>query len=108
MTQDSAWPRSPLLLSRDQSVLLLIDAQVRLLDAIPLQQRVVWNLQRLLAGAEVLGIPCLATEQYPRGLGPTSPMLSERLGPIPDKLTFSAAGCEELMRRLEERAPVKS
>lgn len=69
MTTDSALPRSPLLLSRDQSLLLIIDAQVRLLDAIPLQQRLVWNLQRLVAGAEVLGVPCLATEQYPR-VGP--------------------------------------
>jgi nicotinamidase-related amidase len=98
-------PRSPLLLSREQSVLLIIDAQTRLLDAIPQQKRLVWNLRRLVAAAEVLGIPRLATEQYPKGLGPTVAPLADSLAPIPEKLVFSAAGCSELVERLEQHAP---
>ncbi len=105
MDTDGFFPRSPLLLSREQSVLLVIDAQTRLLDAIPHQERLVWNLRRLVSAAQVLGIPRLATEQYPKGLGPTVAPLVDCLGPIPEKLTFSAAGCRELIDRLEEHTP---
>ena len=97
--------RSPLLLSRDQSVLLIVDAQVRLLDAIPGRRRLLWNLQRLVAAAQLLQIPRLATEQYPKGLGPTDPALAAGLGPIPEKLTFSVAGCDGLIDRLEQLNP---
>jgi len=54
MTTDAAMPRSPLLLSRDQSVLLIIDAQVNmLLGENPVFQAglVKANLQQLLEKA---------------------------------------------------------
>lgn len=105
MNAHATFPRSPLLLSREQSVLLIIDAQTRLLEAIPQQQRLVWNLRRLVSAAEVLAIPRLATEQYPKGLGPTVASLAEALGPIPAKLSFSAVGCSEFIERLEQHAP---
>ncbi len=45
--------------------------------------RIVWNIRRLLDAAKILGLPAAATEQYPKGLGPTVPELAERLGPCP-------------------------
>jgi nicotinamidase-related amidase len=92
--------RSPELMNREDTGLLVIDVQEKLLPWIGNRDGVVWNIRRLLDGAKVLGIPAVGTEQYPQGLGPTVPELAERLGPMPSKLAFSAAVCEEIFRRL--------
>ncbi|MEQ8789003.1 MAG: hydrolase [Pirellulaceae bacterium] len=100
-------PRSPELMSRDDSALLVVDVQEKLIGLIPQHQRIVWNIRRLIDGAKALGVPVLATEQYPQGLGPTTPELAERLGEIPDKLTFSCGGCGDLFADLSERGIFK-
>ena len=58
-----------------------------------------WNMRRLLDAAAVLGVPIAGTEQYPDKLSPTVPELKERLGPLPDKLSFSAAACGGIFER---------
>ena len=93
-------PRSPELMSADDTALLVVDVQERLVPAIAGRERVVWNCRRLVDGAKALGLPVIATEQYPKGLGPTVPELAERLGPCPSKLTFSCGGCPELFEAL--------
>jgi nicotinamidase-related amidase len=96
MTQiygDGALPRSPLLMSRDDTALLVVDIQDKLLPLIPDEARIVWNTRRLVDAARILELPVGATEQYPQGLGPTRAELAERLGEIPSKLTFSCGGC---------------
>ncbi len=83
--------RSGDLLSRDDSRLLIVDMQERLLTAIPDGPRVVGNCVKLVQGGRVLGVPVFATEQYPRGLGPTVAPLAELVGACPEKLRFSCA-----------------
>jgi len=100
--------RSPELMSRDDTVLLVIDMQERLVPVVRNPDRLVWNVVRLLQGAKVLGVPAIATEQYPRGLGVTLPSIVAGLaatsdgaaGAIPDKLSFSAFGCAAIRERL--------
>jgi nicotinamidase-related amidase len=99
----AALPRSPELMSRHDTALLVVDVQEKLLPLIPGQERMVWNVRRLIDGAKLLGLPVLATEQYPRGLGHTAPELAQRLGAIPEKLTFSCGECGELFAGLGER-----
>src|SRR6056297_3315510 len=89
MSQSSQSPRSPELMSRHDSALLVVDMQVKLLPAIQMQHHVVWNTRRLIDGAATFEIPVRATEQYPVGLGPTTPDLLARLGEIPEKTMFS-------------------
>jgi nicotinamidase-related amidase len=89
-------PRSPELMNRDDSALLVVDAQVKLLEIIPGHERIIWNIRRLLDAAAVLGVPIAATEQYPDRLSPTVPELKERIGPAPDKLCFSACVCGDI------------
>jgi nicotinamidase-related amidase len=48
-------------------------------------------------------VAIVATEQYPRGLGPTVEPLRSRLGEVPDKLTFSCGGRPEIFRDLRQR-----
>ena len=89
-------PRSPELMSRGDTALLVVDVQEKLIPHIEGHQRLVFNVGRLIDGARTLALPVLASEQYPRGLGPTVAALADRLGDIPDKLTFSCGGCAGL------------
>jgi nicotinamidase-related amidase len=86
-------PRSPELMNREDSALLVVDAQEKLLAVVPGSERIVWNIRRLLDAASTLGIPSAATEQYPQRLSATVPELRERVGSVPDKLCFSACVC---------------
>jgi nicotinamidase-related amidase len=93
------------------SVLLVVDAQERLASAMPQpsMDRLVTNALVLFEAARLLGVPVLATEQYPKGLGPTVGPIAEKLRglgvePI-DKMTFDALGEPRLARALAERAP---
>jgi len=100
-------PRSPELMSRGESALLVVDVQDKLIGLIPDHERIVWNIRRLIDGAKVLDVAVSATEQYPRGLGPTTSELAERFGEIPSKLTFSCGGCPEIFKAFQERGIYK-
>jgi nicotinamidase-related amidase len=71
--------------------LLVIDVQEKLMVKIPAADAVIRNSAFLIDSARVLGMPVAATEQYPKGLGPTVPDLAKRLPDRPDKVAFS--GC---------------
>jgi len=87
-------PRSSGLLDRQSSRLVVIDVQEKLLPHIPVAESLVANCRKLIRGAAVLGVPAEATEQYPKGLGPTVTELGELLATavLPEKLRFSGAG----------------
>ena len=97
MDEQRCLPRSPDLMSRGDTALLVVDVQEKLVPAIADGAQVVWNVQRLIDGARILGMPVVGSEQYPKGLGPTVAELAKRLGPLPSKLTFSCGGCPELL-----------
>jgi len=103
MIDPTTLPRSPSMMSRDDTALLVVDMQERLLPHISGHQRIAWNVARLIDGAKVLGMPVLATEQYPKGLGPTVADIADRLSDIPSKLRFSCGGCPELFESLPDR-----
>jgi nicotinamidase-related amidase len=106
MNEQIGLPRSPELMSRGDTALLVVDVQEKLVPAIHQGGRVVWIVRRLIDGATILGLPVFATEQYPQGLGPTVPELAERLDSAPSKLTFSCGGCPEFyaaLGKLRER-----
>ncbi|MGQ3889009.1 hydrolase [Legionella sp. CNM-1927-20] len=60
-----------MLLRKDDSCLLLIDVQEKLTPLIEHHESLIERCQWLLRLANDLGVPCLISEQYPRGLGPT-------------------------------------
>ncbi|MFO0912811.1 MAG: isochorismatase family protein [Pirellulales bacterium] len=96
-------PRSPLLLHRDRSAVLVVDVQQKLLPVIRGHERLVWNIRRLLDAARLWQVPCWATEQYPQRLGPTVDLLADRLQVVGDKLAFSCGGCQPLLQQLRPR-----
>jgi nicotinamidase-related amidase len=90
-------PRSPELMRADDTVLLVVDAQEKLLAIIPGAERIVWNCRRLIDGARILGVRSAATEQNPEKLGPLAASLRERLeDSAPSKMAFSCGACGEL------------
>jgi len=103
MNENDRLSRSPELMTTADTALLVVDVQERLIGAIADNARVVFNVRRLIDGAKILDLPVVATEQYPKGLGPTLPELAERLDDIPSKLTFSCGGCPELFAQLREQ-----
>lgn len=79
-------------LRRDETVLLLIDMQEKLLPAIHEAGRLESNCALLLRAAKQLAMPVIITEQYPQRLGSTLPTLRE-LTPdahLISKMRFSA------------------
>lgn len=84
-----------MLLDMDDSQLVLVDYQARLMPAMLETAQVQANAIRLVRIAALLGVPLFATEQNPQGLGETVPELMEPLsragGRILHKREFSAA-----------------
>ncbi len=90
--------RSPELLHRSSSRLLLVDVQEKLVPALDeaTRKRFLEACRFLGEGARIMGIPVIATEQYPQGLGPTVSSLIEFTGSRPAKKRFSAVECTGL------------
>ena len=84
-----------MLLSVKRSTLLIVDLQEKLAPAVHELRRVLANVKILLSAARALGVPVLASEQYPKGLGPTLPEISALLTsagaprPVVEKTHFS-------------------
>jgi nicotinamidase-related amidase len=78
------------LLARDRAALVVIDVQdgFRPYDSFA---GVAASCAKLLAGARILGVPALVSEQYPKGLGHSAPELGLEDEPRIEKTVFSAA-----------------
>ncbi len=79
----------PTQLVASEAALLVIDVQERLMAKIPGAAVLVRNIAFLVDGARLLDVAVTATEQYPKGLGPTVPELAQRIIERPDKTAFS-------------------
>jgi nicotinamidase-related amidase len=80
-----------------RAALVVIDVQEGFRKAIPDFEGVAAATATLIQGAEVLEVPIVITEQYPKGLGETVPEVAEHLpegvAPI-EKTVFSAAAAD--------------
>ncbi len=85
------------------SVLLVVDLQSRLLPAIHEGESVLANAIWLVDVAQTLKIPVLATEQYPQGLGLTEANLRARLpkSALIEKIYFSAIPEGKLLKHAD-------
>ena len=91
-----------MLLEADRSQLLLVDEQEKLMAAMHRAEETAANSLRLLTAARRLQVPITASEQYPRGLGPTVAAVAAAL---PNdarlaKLHFAVTSDGPLMARL--------
>jgi nicotinamidase-related amidase len=107
-------------IKRDDTILVAIDLQERLIPAMHGGEELVETAARLIRGCRILGVPVLVTQQYTRGLGATvdaaraaltealpadkdgaSAVPAAEFAPV-EKTRFSAAGEPEFTRRLKE------
>ncbi|MBU2508541.1 MAG: hydrolase [Bacteroidetes bacterium] len=85
------------ILRREETALLIVDIQERILNAMLNKDELILNTIKLIKGFKALGIPIYFTEQYPKGLGATCSELKEELeGNAIQKMTFSCGGAENL------------
>jgi nicotinamidase-related amidase len=78
------------LVNAKSAALLLIDLQERLVPSISDGELMVSRAVRLAEAADLLDVPVLATEQYPKGLGPTVGQLAGYPRETLAKTAFSA------------------
>ncbi|WP_032137534.1 isochorismatase family protein [Kingella negevensis] len=80
------------MLSTENTLVLVVDIQERLLPALHQGSEFVAECRRMITGANILGLPLVITEQYPKGLGTTVPdiALITKDVPVFAKTQFSA------------------
>src|SRR5881227_2462775 len=87
-----------------QTALVVIDMQDSFRGPVADFAEVAARVARVAHAAQLLGVPVLVTEQYPKGLGRTASeiraVLPEGLEPI-EKTAFSSCGAQEFVSRLE-------
>src|SRR5689334_24396121 len=92
------------LLDRDDSLLVVVDAQPGFLPAEA--ERAVQRMAWLVAVAARLGIPVVVTEEEPDRNGPTDARVAERLPagtPVLTKPTFGLADTPEILEAVRAR-----
>ncbi len=90
------------MLNKEEVTLVLIDIQGKLAQIVDESESVINNIVKVIKGANVLQLPILWLEQYPKGLGPTVEVIANEIDGAPiEKITFSAYNTEEFRTRLE-------
>lgn len=93
---------SPTLLKREDCVLVVIDAQEKLMPVIHDKEGVTANILRLVKFAEIIGLPVVVTEQ--QKLGPTLPDIREAMSdyqPL-EKISFDCFGEDAFRDRMAQ------
>lgn len=97
-----------MLIHPDKSCLLVIDVQARLLPAVQRSEQVEQSICDLISIASELSIPTLYSEQYPKGLGPTSDAVLEALPDTAirlEKMSFSCAADSDCNQQINVLKP---
>jgi nicotinamidase-related amidase len=94
----------PSLLRRDDTLLVIVDIQTKLLNVMFDKEGLVTNCRKLIQATKLLEVPMLMTEQYPKGMGPTDPQILEVLQGVENitKESFSCCGVDDFNRRIRE------
>jgi isochorismate hydrolase len=91
-------------LTPQNSALVVIDAQEKLMNVMPRRAELIAAMQRLIGAARILQIPTLVTAQYIKGLGPVCAEIADAaqgVQPI-EKTSFSCGGSDEFMRTVKD------
>ena len=92
-------------LNLEDSLVLIIDVQEKLLNAVFNKEQVEKKSAIVAEAAKILGIPVVVTEQYPKGLGNTIPAVKNALAEdteVFEKTAFSALNNEEILEAIKK------
>jgi nicotinamidase-related amidase len=82
------------MLKLENTAVVMIDMQGKLWNVMSEKEVLLENVQKLIKGMQVLGVPVILTEQNPRGLGPTMPELVQLIPEI-KPITKFCFSCHE-------------
>lgn len=91
----------------EDTALLVVDLQEKLLPKIINADDVARNATFMVKAAKTLGVPVLATEQYPKGLGATVEPLRSLIEKVWEKESFSAVREGGVLDFLKSDARIK-
>ncbi len=94
---------SPERFTAEHSALLVVDVQGKLLERIDRRDEVLANVVRLIEAAGLLGVPVLATEQYPKGLGPSVAEVAALVPQRAEKTVFHCCAAAPVLETLHAR-----
>ncbi len=97
----------PTQMSAGDTGLLVIDMQEKLLAKVPGATELTRNIAFLVDCARLLDMPVQATEQYPKGLGPTVADLAKRIPERPDKVAFTCCAVPSVAETFHREARPK-
>lgn len=93
------------MLRQGNALLIVIDIQEKLVPAMNGLEGLISACERLIRGCDILGVPVLVSEQYPKGLGPTIHRIAETFPAsghtVIEKTSFSVMGEPEFAKALE-------
>lgn len=90
------------ILERKKTVFVMVDLQEAFRPVMKEFGGVARNAGILARGAQILGIPLIATEQYPKGLGKTAKEIELPQGiEVFEKKSFGCFGCKEFEKKLQ-------
>lgn len=92
-------------LHRDNTLLIVIDVQEKLTAVIHEGGELQKNIERLVRGCHILKVPAVLTEQYPKGLGPTTGSVQSAFNDTygsraVQKMCFSGYRCSEFVETI--------
>jgi nicotinamidase-related amidase len=91
------------IIDKKKTVFVLVDIQDKFIPVINDIDRIISNSNILVKASEILNIPLIVTEQYPKGLGYTTKKID-----LPDKkyliekINFSCFESEEFVKKIKE------
>ena len=95
------------MLNTDDTVFLIIDVQDKLVNMLKNSDEIAKNNTILAKAANILGVPIIATEQYPKGLGNTISEVREYIKEeeLCEKTSFSALENPDVLNKIKACSP---
>lgn len=93
----------PQILDNDKTALVVVDFQEAFRSMIPDFKQLAGQIAKIVQGFQILNLPIIVTEQYPKGLGRTA---TEILNTLPthfhfiEKTAFSSCGSNQFIEKL--------
>ena len=89
----------------DNTLLVIVDVQQKLMNVMSNSSSCLAKVKLLADALNLMDVPCIVTEQYPKGLGPTVDEIKSVLKdstPFVEKSAFSCCGADEFNSRVQE------
>ena len=95
----------PNILDKEKTVLVVIDMQEAFRHSIDEFEQIASRISMAIRGFQILGLPVIVTEQYPKGLGRTVEEILFALPPefeFIEKTAFSSCGAQAFLDKLTQ------